>query len=228
MLLGFLRRYRFELYLSSFVALVFGSLIFPSPFFERYMDPLLTLANVIAGFGIISERRRYFKIYSVLVSGAVILEVMRFAFGAGDNIDLKLIRFAVLSLFYTIVTLEIIRQVWFASEVNKNVIFGVMGGYVSMGLIAFFIVLGIEISEPGSFLGLDNSTGTSQSENLFYFAYITLMTVGYGDITPVTILAQKASILIALLGQFYLVIITAVVVGKYINNELRRDTFERD
>ncbi len=49
-----------------------------------------------------------------------------------------------------------------------------------------------------------------------YFSYITLTTIGYGDILPITILARKASILIGLVGQMYLVVITAIVVGKYI------------
>jgi len=54
-----------------------------------------------------------------------------------------------------------------------------------------------------------------------YFSYITLMTIGYGEITPLTPLAQKATILIGLAGQFYLVIITATIVGKYINQSNR-------
>jgi voltage-gated potassium channel len=38
-----------------------------------------------------------------------------------------------------------------------------------------------------------------------------------GEILPVSNLAQKGAILVALVGQFYLVILTAIVVGKYIN-----------
>ena len=50
-----------------------------------------------------------------------------------------------------------------------------------------------------------------------YYSYITLMTIGYGDILPITPIAQKAAIFIGLIGQFYLVVLTAIVVGKYIN-----------
>lgn len=223
MLLEFLKRYRFELYLSSYCLLVFGSLIFPSVYFERYADPVLTLLNIITGFGILADHRRYFRIYTLLFLSTAIPEVLRLVLGTGENIEFQIFRFALLSLFYTIVTYEIIRQVWMTAEVSKSVIFGVMGGYLSVGLIGFFLVLGIEIAEPGSFLGIDYSGGSSRSEDLFYYAYITLMTIGYGDITPDSLLAQKASILIGLLGQFYLVILTAVVVGKYINTELRGD-----
>ena len=54
-------------------------------------------------------------------------------------------------------------------------------------------------------------------EQLMYFSYITLMTIGYGDILPVTPIAHKAAMFIGLIGQFYLVILTAIVVGKFIN-----------
>ncbi len=57
-------------------------------------------------------------------------------------------------LFYIIVTLEIIKQVWNAKLVNKNVIFGLISGYISIGLIGFFIFLTIELIHPNSFSGL--------------------------------------------------------------------------
>jgi hypothetical protein len=60
-----------------------------------------------------------------------------------------------------------------------------------------------------------------KSDSLLYFSFITLMTIGYGEILPATATAQKASILLGLMGQFYLVIITAVVVGKYMKYKIR-------
>lgn len=79
--------------------------------------------------------------------------------------------------------------------------------------------MAIELANPGSFEGLKIvATNTDAlTEQLMYFSYITLLTIGYGDILPVTVLAQKATILIGLIGQMYLVVITAIVVGKYIN-----------
>lgn len=49
------------------------------------------------------------------------------------------------------------------------------------------------------------------------YNFIRRTTYGYGDILPVARLAHKAAILIGLMGQFYLVIITAIVVGKNLN-----------
>ncbi len=80
--------------------------------------------------------------------------------------------------------------------------------------------MAVEIADPGSFesaLFTEAYTIDKKADGLLYFSYITLMTIGYGEIIPVTTIAQKATILLGLIGQFYLVIITAVVVGKYIN-----------
>ena len=55
------------------------------------------------------------------------------------------------------------------------------------------------------------------NDGLLYYSYITLSTIGYGDVLPVNAIAQKAAILIGFMGQFYLAIVSAIVVGKYIN-----------
>jgi len=59
----------------------------------------------------------------------------------------------------------------------------------------------------------------SYSDGLMYFSFVTLLTIGYGDIIPITQIAQKATIFVGLIGQFYLVILTAITVGKYLNQE---------
>ena len=72
-----------------------------------------------------------------------------------------------------------------------------------------------ELFIPHSFSFPDN--GISAIQNLMYFSYITLLTIGYGEILPETVLAQKIVIFIGLTGQVYLVILTGIIVGKYIN-----------
>lgn len=135
--------------------------------------------------------------------------------------SINIVKLGSLFLFYIMLTTELISQVWSATKVGKNVIYGLISGYISLGLIGFFICLSIELYYPGAFQGLTYTTGNSDalSENLIYYSYITLMTIGYGEIVPSIPLAKKAAIFIGLLGQFYLVILTAVIVGKYINQK---------
>ena len=52
-----------------------------------------------------------------------------------------------------------------------------------------------------------------------YFTFITLSTLGYGDLVPAIPQSQALSIFIAISGQFYMDIVVAVIVGKFINKK---------
>ncbi len=210
--------YRFEIFFFSQIAILFGSLLVPLTFFENIISPILSQINLLAGILLISKKR---KMMWFLV---VLLVITSIAVGANLIVNnnknlLGFLQMTAYFLFYIVVTLEIIKQVWTAKLVNKNVIFGLISGYISIGLIGFFIFLTIEMIHPNSFNGLVLTSVNPEAiaEELIYFSYITLTTIGYGDILPVTVLARKATILIGLVGQMYLVVITAIVVGKYIN-----------
>ena len=199
--------------------LVFGSLFFPHQIFESILEPLFLILNISAGFAIIYQLNEFRILYTSLFIITLAFKLFDWFFGVEHYTYLSVIHFSLLSIFYLVVTWAIIREVWHTQEVTRNVIFGVMGGFTALGLISFFMLLSIESAEPGSFSGLDTSNETNQAQSLLYMAYITLMSIGYGDIVPTTHIAQKATILVGLLGQFYLVIITGVVVGKYINQQ---------
>jgi len=212
---------RFELFLFTQVTILFGALLVPIGVFENIIAPILFFINLITGLLLVSKNK-FLLLFCVLL-----LLVSSGLFGV-DNLNPKhskvylITRIACYFLFYTLVALQIIKDIWRSERVNKAVIFGLISGYISLGLIGSFLFMFVEWLEPGSFAGglLEQSAimGQELFEQLLYFSFITLMTIGYGDITPVTTLAQKATLVVGLIGQFYLVIITAVVVGKYIAN----------
>jgi hypothetical protein len=79
--------------------------------------------------------------------------------------------------------------------------------------------MSIEITHHNAFafsLLEGNQNFEFHSDNILYYSFITLLTIGYGEITPIIPIAQKAAILVGLMGQFYMVIITGVVIEKYI------------
>jgi hypothetical protein len=100
-----------------------------------------------------------------------------------------------------------------------------MSGYIALGLIMSFMFVIINHYYPYSFSGVNfnNVDYAGKVDTFLYFSYVTLMTLGYGDIYPLTPIAQKATILCGLIGQFYLVIITAVIVGKFMQNSIEQD-----
>jgi len=215
--------FRFKIFLFTLVAILFGSLLFPGDLYEKYLSNLVFIANLLAGILLISKRKNlvYFFIFLITIAG---LDFGADLIDLGNQEILKFVRVVVYFLFYGVVTSVLISQIWNANKVDENVILGVISGYISLGLIGFFIFLTIEMVLPGSFQGLLSSINNPElkNESIMYFSYITMLTIGYGDVLPTTEIAQKATVLIGLMGQFYMVIITAIIVGKYISQSANK------
>jgi hypothetical protein len=213
-----LYKHRFEIFFTTQIFILFGSLLFPSEFFENTLTPTLFLVNTISGIFLVSKKKKlmWFLILLFVISLAVFgTSMMQRNSGFQDNF---LIRLSVYFIFYAIVTHQIILQIWKAKKVNNTVVIGLMCGYICLGFIAFFLFTTIELLEPNSFKGIVMASNqvVLGLDSLMYYSYITLMTIGYGDIVPVTPIAKKAAIITGLMGQFYMVIVTAIVVGKYL------------
>ncbi|WP_250434226.1 ion channel [Hanstruepera flava] len=174
--------------------------------------------NILSGILFFIKTKRQV----LIVIGIFVLVLAIFLFmtvGNNEDDSIRYIRLVAYFAFYCLVTYQIIRQVWNAKTVTRSVIFGLMSGYVSLGLLGFFTFFCIELVAPGSFNGIPfDMPIASKIEELIYFSYITLLTIGYGDITPNAEIVQKASVLVGMVGQFYLVIVTAVVIEKYIRH----------
>ena len=89
----------------------------------------------------------------------------------------------------------------------------------------FFSMLYLLLIEwnPASFnLQLEGMAPQSLQSSLLYFSLITLATVGYGDILPISETARTLAVIEATVGQFYVAVIVAIFVGMYATQ--RRDT----
>ena len=154
----------------------------------------------------------------------LLFTIAAFFFGSSmitrsEDVENLLIRLSIYFIFHIIVTWYIILQVWKEKTVDKKVILGLMSGYISLGFLAFFLFMSIDLIHTDAFAGplLEAPNSKLRFDSILYYAYITLLTVGYGEIVPTIPIAQKAAILVGLTGQFYIVIITGIIVGKYIN-----------
>lgn len=92
--------------------------------------------------------------------------------------------------------------------VTFRTVLGAVCIYLQIALAFSFLFHAIEILNDGSFTGLD--TGQLQ---YMYFSVVTMTTLGYGDITPVTDAARSAAMIETVLGQVFLVVVVARVVS---------------
>ncbi len=97
-------------------------------------------------------------------------------------------------------------------EVNAQSLIGAACVYLLMGLF-FALIFSLTPVVTGS--PFFTSTNQPTISDYVYFSYITIATVGYGDLVPYTTLARMLSVTEALSGQLYLVTVVALLVSNY-------------
>jgi hypothetical protein len=110
-----------------------------------------------------------------------------------------------------------------------DAIFGAVCGYLLLGIIWALVYSAVETASPGSFTSATSSktemvAGRLDRGVLSYYSFITLATVGYGDVTPSTPLARTLAWIEAITGQFYLAILVAGLVGIKVTQAIKEQT----
>ena len=108
------------------------------------------------------------------------------------------------------------RYVFTAQKVDTELISAALCLYLLLGLLWGSVLMLLEECIPGSFAGSGLSQAGSFEELLprfNYFSFITMTTLGYGDITPQTPPAMALCQAEAILGQFFTVVLVARLVG---------------
>ena len=109
------------------------------------------------------------------------------------------------------------KQVFFSGVVDSNRIVGAVCVYLLMGLIWALLYLLIAQTIPGAFTGLEQLNWYENFSAVAYYSFVTLTTLGYGDITPVAPLARFLAYMEAVAGVFYMAILVASLIGVAIN-----------
>lgn len=101
--------------------------------------------------------------------------------------------------------------------ISLTTIFGSLSVYLFIGLVFSYLYLFIETVSPMSFSGLQ----VQDESKAIYFSFITLTTVGFGDIAPLKPIAQTLVWLESFTGQSYLAVIIGQLVGRYVADHMQ-------
>jgi len=116
------------------------------------------------------------------------------------------------------------RQVAVGTNMSANRIVGAICIYLLLGVIWSIFYALIEFAVPGSFKGLTETVAANWHPDWMYYSFVTLTTLGYGDITPVTFSARALSYMEAIVGQFYIAVMVAGLVSAYITEKTGQTT----
>ncbi len=123
-------------------------------------------------------------------------------------------------LFILFIIIGIIEYIFAQKEITLDLIIGATVVYLLMAVMWAFVYSVIEQLAPQSLIIPIDKSGHS-TYNFLYYSFITLTTVGFGDITPRSNLASSFTVLEAVIGQLYLVVMVAWLVGMHVSQKAK-------
>lgn len=170
----------------------------------------------LLGAGIWSLRGagRLYSIGMLTVIVGIVLSLMSIA---RDNDMLHLVSDLALFVFLALAIFNTLRQVAVGNDISPNRIIGATCVYLMLGVLWSVAYSVLEFSQPGSFAGLTELATPAWNPDWVYFSFVTITTLGYGDILPLTQTARSLAFSEAIVGQFYIAVLVAGLVGAYIS-----------
>ena len=125
--------------------------------------------------------------------------------------------------FLIFIIVIILKFIFNRDEITRDLIAGAAVVYLLTAITWTYVYRLIEMIQPGSFAIAQSQIFGEQSPFLYY-SFVTITTLGYGDVTPVSNPARSLALLEAILGQLYIAILIARLVGTHIAQASRNGT----
>ena len=125
-------------------------------------------------------------------------------------------------LFMAFIVFLILSFIFKERDVSANIIYASIVTYLLLALMFAFTFAVIENLQPGSF-SVPHQIVDEGRALFSYYSFVTITTLGYGDITPIKGAARAFSMLEAVVGQIYLVVLVARLVGVNIAQTMNKE-----
>ena len=215
-----MNRYRFrQLWATLLLLLLFFPFIryFELTGLEIALNAIITLI-LIASIHAVSDNRRHLLLALAMIAPAIVLSWTDQFFPSQIY---QLVAPIFLAMAFGFVAVHILRFALQTGRVDAAKVDAAICVYLLIGVIWQYFYILVNSVIPGSFANPRLAYG-----EFLDFSFVTLTTLGYGDITPLNGPAQALAYTEAILGQLYLTILVARLVGLYIaytNFEGRQD-----
>ncbi len=154
---------------------------------------------------------------AVTMSLAVGMIVLGYLSTLGQSYYLDFVAFMVATLFFMDMIYLISRSVLIEqTRVTGETLWAAINIYLLFGMMFAFLYSAVLALNPGAFAGgiLENEN-QDITQSMVYYSFVTMTTLGYGDITPKIHVAATLAYLQALIGQLYVAILIARLVSMY-------------
>jgi hypothetical protein len=191
-----------------------------SPDQTGYFIRLVFATTLFAGLYLVANKPRQLWIGLILVIPVLFTN---WSFGVIPDQSRIVVNNLSQIIFLTYICGHILLHLVHARRITTDLILAALCLYLVIGLMFGFGFVALELLMPGSikltadYVVTDLNSYRQLQAELIYFSYVTLSTLGYGDILPNLPLARSICTLEALTGQVYLAVIIARIVGLHIS-----------
>jgi hypothetical protein len=170
---------------------------------------ILLAGVVLAGVWSLSPSRLWLRVGRALAALGIALAI---AGAVWPATSLQTATWLVAILFFLMSSRLGLQVVLAGGRITTNHLFGAMSVYLLLGVTWALVFGALHRLAPGSFEGLS----TASPSEFLYFSFVTLATLGYGDITPVHPIARTVVYLEAVVGQLYVAVLIASLVSRHV------------
>jgi len=210
---AWIEKYRFELLLLSTIQTMVlpafsGTGILSELLFVITLSFLFIQSMVVAN--VKKSKKRLLRV--IVISMIVISWLKPVGF---DSVYIEVIKLSFFVAFFIYVLSFLIRFIAKSRSVNLNVLITSINIYLLAGIVGASLSMGLYRLYPDAY-NFPSYIDPPVFVHFLYYSFITMSTVGYGDITPRIPETQTLAYLLSISGQLYVAIIIAFLIGKFL------------
>jgi len=199
------------LFLSLIIFLFSAAVVveFPGSLGEDIFSLVTLLMLAVSMKSLKTERTWRWTVYA-LIAVFVLFTVLGKFFGHAFYVYFILVT---LLIFFMFSFSTAAKQVLFIGDIDSNKIIGSLSLYLLLGLIWTMIYLLLLAMDPSAFSGVEAANWQQGFSRIAYYSFVTLTTLGYGDILPTNHIAEFFVYMEAIIGVFYMAIIVSSLIS---------------
>ena len=237
------RRHRFYRHLCVVTVGLVVMMALPSPVFRVHLvgdivlqlllmielgQPIARHANAPSPAPSDVRMARLYRLFGVI--GLLSLVIWMFTPAQASLTGMPLLALLIIFVIWSL--RRLLRLLAREQVIGQEVIAGAIAGYLLLGIVGGMMFSVMETVQPGSFTNLVHHTHHATVHPLLnpdlsrmvwdldysrlnYYAFVSLTTVGYGDIVPSTPTAEMASVWLAIAGTLYLAVVMGLLISRF-------------
>ena len=212
---GFWLQHRYTLVLASFSILLISSSVLPNSFLGCLL--FCSLMTLTLTFTTVADccESKFNRITLFLGISAISLSWINLFV---PTKVVSIVHNVMFVMFFLRCALNILNALFGSKNVNADSIRGAITVYLLIGVSFVYLYGTLMLLDSRSIVFQETSSnvqfglGTASFPDLVYFSFVTMSTLGYGDVTPVSSFAKTLAVFQAVVGQFYLAVLVAKLV----------------